>query len=82
MLLAIDIGNTNIVIGLFSDGALQKHWRIATDKGRSADEYGLAIKSFFSAAGMAVDIKGAIIASVVPPLDPVFRGRPFETPGR
>lgn len=73
MLLAIDIGNTNIVIGLFSDGVLQKHWRLATDKGRTADEYGLILKSLFSQAEAATDIKGAIIASVVPPLDGVFR---------
>ncbi|MBI5587398.1 MAG: type III pantothenate kinase [Deltaproteobacteria bacterium] len=73
MLLAIDIGNTNIVIGVLTDGVLLKHWRLSTDKRRTADEYGLLLKSLFSSAGDAMEINGAIIASVVPSLTPVFK---------
>ena len=70
MLLAIDIGNTNIVIGLFSDGALVRHRRTATDTGRAPGEYGAELKEF---VGPEAGLEGAIIASVVPPLDGVFR---------
>lgn len=70
MLLAIDIGNTNIVAGLFSGGSLVRHRRVATDTGRAAREYGAELKEFL---GPEAVLKGAIIASVVPPLDGVFR---------
>lgn len=73
MLLAIDIGNTNIVVGVFIDGALGKHWRIATDTAQTADEYGARLKSLILDAGPGIGIKGAIIASVVPALDGVFK---------
>lgn len=73
MLLAIDIGNTNIVVGVFIDGALARHWRLATDTGQSYGEYGPRLKSLLTEAGPAIKITGAIIASVVPSLDGVFK---------
>ena len=45
MLLAIDIGNTNITIGLFDAQKLQKTWRVSTDSSRTSDEYGLQISN-------------------------------------
>ncbi len=68
MLLTVDIGNSNIVIGVFRDNALAAHWRINSEINRTSDEYGVILKSLISSAGLN-DIKGAIICSVVPPLD-------------
>ena len=70
MLLAIDIGNTNIVAGLFSDGSLVRHLRLVTVAARTASGYGAELKEF---AGPGAVLKGAIISSVVPRLDGVFR---------
>ena len=47
MLLAFDVGNTNIVLGVFKDGELIENWRMETDNKRSADEYGMVIKQLF-----------------------------------
>ena len=67
MLLAIDVGNTNVVIGVFEDDRLYESWRLATDNRRSADEYGTIIDSMFRYAGIASkDIDDIIISSVVP----------------
>lgn len=73
MLLAIDIGNTNIVLGLMAEGAVSKHWRIATDKRRTGDEYGAILRSLLGSADFKADIKGAVMASVVPSLVKPFR---------
>jgi type III pantothenate kinase len=68
-LLAIDIGNTNTVIGLYRDETLAAHWRITTDRERMADEYAMLLRAFFDHAGHSWrEVSGAIIASVVPPL--------------
>ncbi len=74
MLLAIDIGNTNIVIGIFRDKELLISWRFATDIRRTVDEYGLELMGLVDTT-MPVDnneITGAIIASVVPNLTEVW----------
>lgn len=74
MLLAIDIGNTTIAIGLFRDRVLVKDWRIETDRDKTSDEYGVLLLSLFRFSGVdpkALD--GAIVSSVVPPLTPVFQ---------
>src|SRR5690242_9474948 len=69
MLLAIDIGNTNIVVGVFSDGVLIKHWRLATDAERMPDEYAVLLDSLFRIGGIeAGEITGIIMCSVVPVL--------------
>ncbi|MEE8242842.1 MAG: type III pantothenate kinase, partial [candidate division NC10 bacterium] len=73
MLLAIDIGNTNTVLGLFRDRELLHHWRIATRRDGTADEYGILLKNLFEVVGSPRSaVTSVIIASVVPPLQPVF----------
>lgn len=69
MLLCIDIGNTNIVLGLYEGQELVTHWRISTDQARMPDEYGLTLNSLLQHAGLRVeDINGIALASVVPPV--------------
>jgi type III pantothenate kinase len=73
-LFCIDIGNTNIVMGLYQGEELVTHWRIATDHQRMADEYGVLILDLFERADQSpADVEGVIIASVVPPLTSVFQ---------
>jgi type III pantothenate kinase len=73
MLLCIDIGNTNIVLGLYRGDELAAHWRIATDHQRLADEYAVLLIQLFSHRGLAIgDVDGIAIASVVPPLTGTF----------
>ncbi len=70
MILAIDIGNTNIVFGVFDDKTLAANWRLSTDRNRTADEYGVLLKELFGLSGLnmrAVD--GVVISSVVPPVN-------------
>ena len=73
MLLAIDVGNTTITIGLFNEERLRATWRIATERGRLVDEYGLILLCLLEMEGLgAGDVSDAVIASVVPDLAPVF----------
>lgn len=67
MLLAIDIGNTNTVIGLFTDREIATHWRIKTDPAATADELAAILKGLFSLEGYDfAGVTGVIIGSVVP----------------
>ena len=69
MLLVIDIGNTNLTIGLYEGDQLNWHWRLATDHNRMPDEYGLQLLGLLQHAGYAIsDISGISLSSVVPPL--------------
>ncbi|MBQ7454508.1 MAG: type III pantothenate kinase, partial [Selenomonadaceae bacterium] len=69
MLLVIDIGNSNIVMGTYSGKNLMKHWRISTDTQKTGDEYGMLINDLFRYQGVKIsDVKDIIISSVVPPL--------------
>ena len=69
MLLAIDIGNTNIVLGLYEGKKLVTHWRLVTQADRTADEYGVIISHLISSDGFRCDQIDAIVAScVVPPM--------------
>ncbi len=69
MLLAIDIGNTNITLGLYNDEDPGPRWRVATDHERMPDEFGLQFVGFISHAGVQPqEITGICLASVVPPL--------------
>jgi type III pantothenate kinase len=76
-LLVIDIGNTNVSLGLF-DGIgdvpkLAQHWRMATRREQTSDEAALLVSSLFSHAGRdPADVQDVIISSVVPPLSPIF----------
>lgn len=73
MLLVIDVGNSNIVVGLYEDTVLVRHWRIAADKSRTADEYGVVLQSLFSLASLSFSqVTACIISSVVPPLTGVL----------
>lgn len=73
MLLVIDVGNSNIVLGIYDGEALVRHWRIATDKSRTSDEYGVMLNSLFSLASLSFTrVKAIIISSVVPPLTGVL----------
>jgi type III pantothenate kinase len=74
MLLAIDVGNTNIVLGVFDGGALVRSWRLQTVRERTADELGLLVDALF--AHDRIDrskIKGIVLGSVVPPLTTTTR---------
>ena len=69
MLLVIDIGNSNIVMGTYIGKKLQHHWRISTDRQKTSDEYGLLLESIFRHHNFGMsDIDAVIISSVVPPL--------------
>ncbi len=69
MLLAIDVGNTNTVVGAF-DGAILRHdWRLQTSQNRTADEYGILLRQLFELSGVDPGKVNAVaISSVVPPL--------------
>lgn len=69
MILVVDVGNTNIVLGLYEGSTLHRNWRISTNRSGTSDEYGVLIYNLFRLAGISVErIEGVIISSVVPPL--------------
>ncbi|MDU8673887.1 type III pantothenate kinase [Paenibacillus polymyxa] len=69
MILVVDVGNTNIVLGMYEGRELLHHYRISTSRQATADEYGVLIHNLFSMGGVLKDdIQGVIISSVVPPL--------------
>jgi type III pantothenate kinase len=73
MLLTIDIGNTNITLGIYRDITLGPRWRLSTSHHRMPDEYGIMLINLFQHAGVRIpEISGIIIASVVPPLTGIF----------
>lgn len=73
MLLCIDIGNTNIKIGVFAGEKLIQRWRLATDRERLADEYAVLVGSLFTAVGLHLkQIRGCAVSSVVPSLTDTF----------
>jgi type III pantothenate kinase len=72
-LFCVDIGNTNIVMGLYDGEELASHWRVATVHRRMADEYAMLVLDLFERAALDTeDVSGVIVASVVPPLTGVF----------
>src|SRR6185503_13517693 len=69
MLLAIDVGNTNIVLGVFDGARLAESWRLATWRERTSDEVGILVTHLFARSAIALDrVSGIILSSVVPPL--------------
>ena len=69
MLLAIDIGNTNIVLGVFDRHQLEVSWRLSTQRDRTSDELGVWVAQLFQHSGLDISrVRGVIISSVVPPL--------------
>ena len=73
MLLTIDVGNSNTVLGVFEGSELRAHWRLTTRREQTADEYGILVRSLFSTAALDPSaIEGVALASVVPPLTSVL----------
>jgi type III pantothenate kinase len=73
MILVVDVGNTNTALGVYDDKTLVGHWRLATRRDATVDEYGILSRNLFSLAKIDPSkIAGIIIASVVPPLDPIL----------
>src|SRR5262244_1267965 len=82
MLLVLDVGNTNTVLGVFEpkregNAAQRKliaHWRVTTNKSQTVDEYGVLFRNLFAMNGIEVTgVQGIVISSVVPPLDSTLR---------
>lgn len=74
MLFAVDIGNTNITFGLYEGETLGPRWRIRTIHEKMPDEYGILVVQLFRHRGYQPEqVTGAVIASVVPPLTPIFQ---------
>jgi type III pantothenate kinase len=74
MLLAIDVGNTQTVLGLFSGKKLIRDWRIRTRRGGTADEYGVVVRDLLrDESGRNRPLEAIVVANVVPPLDTVIR---------
>src|SRR2546429_7673214 len=70
MLLTIDVGNTNSVLGVFRGEELIANWRLTTAREQTVDEYGVLTRNLFTLAGLDRDaITGVIISSVVPPVN-------------
>jgi len=67
-LLVVDLGNTNLVLGVYRGDELVSSWRLATARERTADEYGILARQLIGDA-LHADLEGAIVASVVPPLN-------------
>jgi type III pantothenate kinase len=73
MLLVIDIGNTNTVLGVYEDVRLIGHWRLETKSNQTADEYGILTRNLFALANLEFSrIRDIVIASVVPTLNSVL----------
>jgi len=70
MLLAVDVGNTNLTLGVYRDGAWVADWRLKTDTSQSVDGWGVLFRNLFSLSELNIaDVNGIIVASVVPLLD-------------
>jgi len=73
MLLTIDVGNTNTVLGVYRGKELAAHWRLTTARDQTVDEYGILTRNLLSLAGIVPQgIDGVIISSVVPPLNGIL----------
>lgn len=69
LIFVFDVGNTNIVLGVYDQEELKHHWRIETNRHRTEDEFGMIVKNLFDHVGLSfTDIDGIIISSVVPPI--------------
>ncbi len=74
MLLTLDVGNTNTVLGVFDGSRLAAHWRVTTHKTQTVDEYGVLFLNLFAMRGIeAKQVKSIVISSVVPPMDSTLR---------
>ena len=76
MLLTLDVGNTNMVLGVFpaEGGPLLAHWRVTTHRSQTIDEYGVLFLNLFALRGIrAEEVTGIVISSVVPPINGTLR---------
>jgi type III pantothenate kinase len=79
MLLALDVGNTNVTIGVFQGKELGAHWRLRTVPDRTTDEWGILLRNLFALSALdCAGIDGIIVASVVPPVDPTLASMALE----
>jgi type III pantothenate kinase len=70
MLVAVDVSNTNTKVGVYDGERLVRHWRLRTAPERTADEYAVILRGLLAGAGdLAARVRGAIVASVVPPMN-------------
>lgn len=73
MLLVFDVGNTNVVLGVYQGEELIKHWRLSTQRNQTVDECGITICNLFMHSGIDYhEVKDIIISSVVPPIMPTL----------
>jgi type III pantothenate kinase len=73
MILAVDVGNTHTVIGLYLTKKLTRHWRLLTEAERTADEYGVLLRSLFAASELNFSaVEGIAVSCVVPPMTNVM----------
>jgi len=69
MLLVVDVGNTNTVLGVYDGDTLRAHWRIETKKGRTSDEYAIILRQLYEISGITwPGVHAGIVSSVVPPV--------------
>lgn len=69
VILVFDVGNSNIVLGVFEGSKLAANWRLSTNRHRTSDEYGIMLKELFSFSGIEMSlIKSVVVSTVVPPL--------------
>jgi len=74
VILAIDVGNTNVVLGAYTGEKLVTHWRVSTQRHRTSDEYGIFVLQLFKYAGLDPSrVEAIVLASVVPPLTPAIQ---------
>ncbi len=74
MILAIDVGNTHTVVGVYDDKKLLSYWRISTDLNKTEDEYGMLVKNLLSNSNLALsDIKSVVISCVIPPVSWILK---------
>lgn len=73
MILVLDVGNTNIVLGIFEGKKLVRSWRIYTNKDKTSDEYGIQIRVLFQYSNIRYEnVEAIVISSVVPPVMPAL----------
>ncbi len=83
MILAVDVGNTQTVLGLFRDDALGGHWRISTDASLTADEIRIKIGGLLATEGLSwSDVSRMIVSSVVPNLSEAYDAVSRKSTGR
>jgi len=70
MLLAVDVGNTNLTLGVFEGARLIQNWRLKTDPAQTVDDWGVLFRNLFSLSGLDIkQVDGMVVSSVVPRLD-------------